>query len=229
MSKTTEHMIKLANLATDMLQHVDDLAGNLPAYLDNNNENWVRDIRTLFNLAYNYRAELDNEKILAERKPLVELKEHQQNPRDTCVDMGQAEPTDQDNYKHIDESVTDQHEQETFGEIDPSGLDAHSPGAKLDYGKPMIDDILAGFPGALWCVAEIGTFGAEKYTLNGWQSVANGISRYRNAAGRHRLKLQMGEINDKDSGLPHRYHEAWNVLAALELELRADAGFGEDL
>lgn len=104
-------------------------------------------------------------------------------------------------------------------EVDPNGLDQHAPGAKLDEGKPMVDDILAGFPRALMAVVEIGTFGAGKYSLNGWRHVENGIRRYRNAAGRHRLAIQRGEVFDNDSGFPHRYQEAWNVLAALELEL----------
>ena len=108
----------------------------------------------------------------------------------------------------------------TKTEVDPNGIDAHIPGAKMDHGKPLVDDILAGFPRALMAVAEVGTFGANKYTLNGWQQVVNGVNRYRNAAGRHRLYLQMGEVYDKDSKLLHRYHELWNMCAALELELR---------
>lgn len=107
-----------------------------------------------------------------------------------------------------------------ISEADPNGFAAHEPGAKLDSGKVFVDSILAGFPRALWGVAEVGTFGAQKYSLNGWQSVDDGIRRYREAAARHRLKRQMGELIDPDSGLLHEYHEAWNVLAALELELR---------
>ena len=111
-------------------------------------------------------------------------------------------------------------------EVDPNGLDIHSPGAKVDHGKVYADSILAGFPRALWGVCEVGTFGANKYSLNGWQSVDAGIRRYREAAARHRLKRQMGEEVDPDSGLPHEYHEAWNVLAALELTLRANEQAG---
>ncbi|MCP4342367.1 MAG: hypothetical protein GY799_26695 [Desulfobulbaceae bacterium] len=107
-----------------------------------------------------------------------------------------------------------------FYETDPDGIDAHTPGAKLDNGKIYADSILAGFPRALWGVAEVGTFGANKYSLGGWQSVADGERRYRDAAGRHRLERQQGEHLDPDSGLPHEFHEAWNVLAALELKLR---------
>ncbi len=48
--------------------------------------------------------------------------------------------------------------------------------------------------------------------------------RPRNAAGRHSLARQSGIYLDdgpKGTGLPHAYCEAWNTLAALELELRA--------
>lgn len=120
--------------------------------------------------------------------------------------------------------IADQHEQETFAplesqETDPSGLNPHAPGAKLDAGKPMVDDILAGFPRALMGVVEVGTFGAKKYSLNGYKEVENAVRRYRNAAGRHRLAIQRGETHDPESKLLHRFHEAWNVLASLELEL----------
>ena len=109
---------------------------------------------------------------------------------------------------------------ERIGESDPSGLDASQAGAKLDAGKIYADAIFAEMPRALWGVAECGTFGANKYSLGGWVSVEDGIRRYRDAAARHRLKRHMGETIDPDSGLPHTYHEAWNVLASLELELR---------
>lgn len=107
-----------------------------------------------------------------------------------------------------------------FTEADPSGLDAHEAGAKLDAGKIYADAILSEMARAIWGVAEVGTFGANKYSLGGWTSVEDGIRRYRDAAARHRLKRQMGELIDPDSGLKHTYHEAWNVLAALELEER---------
>lgn len=104
-------------------------------------------------------------------------------------------------------------------EADPDGLQPSDAGAKLDAGKIYADSILAGFPHALWGVADVGTFGAKKYSLNGWVSVKDGIRRYRDAAARHRLKRQMGELTDPESGLLHEFHEAWNVLAALELTL----------
>ena len=49
-------------------------------------------------------------------------------------------------------------------EKDPSGLSAHSAGAKLDAGKVRPDLILSGMSRALLAVAEVGTFGIIKYT-----------------------------------------------------------------
>lgn len=107
-------------------------------------------------------------------------------------------------------------------ETDPHGMDAHEPGAKLDFGKPRPGLVLGDFAHALERVVEVGTYGANKYTDHGWLSVPNAISRYLDAAGRHRLKRERGEEIDDESGLPHLAHEAWNVLAVLELLHRAE-------
>lgn len=103
-------------------------------------------------------------------------------------------------------------------ETDPNGVDQHQPGAKLDAGKPLAG-VLEDFSLALMAVAEIGTFGANKYSRGGWQSVPNGIERYKDATWRHLLK-ERNALLDDDSGLMHAAHMAWNVLARLELILR---------
>lgn len=105
-------------------------------------------------------------------------------------------------------------------EADPNGIDQHAPGAKLDAGKDMAAQILGQFPLALEAVAEVGTFGARKYTLGGWQHVIGGIVRYADAGMRHWLKRMAGETHDPDSKMLHLKHEAWNKLAELELTLR---------
>lgn len=106
-------------------------------------------------------------------------------------------------------------------EKDPNGLGQHEPGAKLDDGKVRPSLVISGFPRALLEVAKVGTYGAGKYTDGGWRSVPDGIKRYTDARDRHRL---MGAIeeNDRDSGISHLAHEAWNALAALELSLMAN-------
>lgn len=104
-------------------------------------------------------------------------------------------------------------------ELDPHGLDQHAPGAKLDAGKVRPDLILSGMPRALLAVARVATFGAEKYTANGWREVPNGVQRYTAALDRHRLQEGI-ELADDGSGLPHAAHLAWNALARLELMLQ---------
>lgn len=106
------------------------------------------------------------------------------------------------------------------GETDPNGIQPGEPGAKLDAGKVRAAQLLGQFSRALSAVAEVGEFGANKYVLGGWQEVSDGINRYENAQLRHWLKRQSGELNDSDSQLLHKAHEAWNALASLELYLR---------
>jgi len=105
-------------------------------------------------------------------------------------------------------------------EADRNGLDQHQAGAKLDAGKPRLALVLGGFANALWMVGQVGTFGANKYTPNGWLSVPEWQERYANAEWRHLLKEAMGEDIDPDSELLHAAHTAWNALAKLEKILR---------
>lgn len=105
-------------------------------------------------------------------------------------------------------------------EHDPSGLDPHSAGAKLDAGKVRPSLIIEGMARAVYAVSEVATFGAAKYTPGGWVLVANGRERYADAGYRHVLKRAMGEERDPDSKLEHLAHEAWNALAKLDLAIR---------
>lgn len=162
-------------------------------------------------------------------------------------------------------------------ERDPSGLDPHTPGAKLDAGKsrpvlvlgafapallnamyprvkgssPSTDPIgdrkldelvllaasmrdgsgvrnriheeLADNPAAkLLAAVDVGTYGAAKYSPDGWLSVPDGKRRYAEAAVRHRLKELAGEELDPESGLPHAAHYLWNLLAYQTLHLQED-------
>jgi len=105
-------------------------------------------------------------------------------------------------------------------EFDPNGKKASDPGSKLDGGKSLAG-VLGDFALALMAVAEVGTHGAEKYSRGGWQSVPDAETRYHDAEWRHLLKRRHEDF-DKDSGLLHDAHRAWNVLAQLELRLRKD-------
>lgn len=111
--------------------------------------------------------------------------------------------------------------------------DQHSPGAKLDDGKPDMS-LLMDFSRALEQVALVGTYGKVKYSRGGWQFVSDGINRYLSAAWRHLTKVFTGKKFDEDpfyetpTGLPYRdriRHDAqvaWNFLAWLELRLREE-------
>jgi hypothetical protein len=92
---------------------------------------------------------------------------------------------------------------------------------KYDGGKPCsFRGAIEYFPRAITAVAEISTFGAQKYAWKGWEGVDDGINRYSDAMVRHMLKEAMGEEVDPDSGLLHAAHLAWGALARLELILR---------
>lgn len=110
----------------------------------------------------------------------------------------------------------------THIEHDPNGLSPHEAGAKLDAGKPRAALVLGGFSRALLAVAEIGTYGAAKYSPRGWETVDNGRERYTDALLRHYLREETGKESDPESGLLHAAHLAWNALARLELILREE-------
>lgn len=105
---------------------------------------------------------------------------------------------------------------------DPTGKHQHEPGAKLDHGKPRIGLVINGFARALGEVGRVGTFGAQKYTDNGWIQVENGIERYTDAMYRHLLAEARGEEIDRETYIRHAAHAAWNALARLDLMLRME-------
>lgn len=105
-------------------------------------------------------------------------------------------------------------------EFDPNGKSAKDSGSKLDAGKNRVGLVLGGFADALWEVGRVGTFGANKYTDNGWMTVENGEARYDDAMFRHWLKMRQGEVIDDESGMYHAAQVAWNALAHLSLMLR---------
>lgn len=108
-------------------------------------------------------------------------------------------------------------------EKDPSGKDLNSPGAKADLGKLRPWLVLGAFSRALEEVTRIGTFGAKKYTDNGWLQVDDAENRYMEAAIRHLLEYGKGNMIDDGPGgtnCKHLGQVAWNILAVLELQAR---------
>lgn len=106
-------------------------------------------------------------------------------------------------------------------DVDPNGVGQHDAGAKLDAGKPRPSLVLGGFSRALMDVTEVGTFGANKYSDNGWKEVDKGEQRYFDAAMRHIMADMRGETLDPESNLPHLAHATWNLLAVVEFRNKA--------
>lgn len=104
-------------------------------------------------------------------------------------------------------------------ELDPTGRSAGEPGAKLDAGKPRME-LLQDFALALKEVAWVATYGAEKYSEGGWQTVPDGAKRYSGAMLRHYFAEKVEEFDSEDPRFMHAAQVAWNALARLELILR---------
>ena len=105
-------------------------------------------------------------------------------------------------------------------EKDPHNINQHDPGAKLDDGKVRAGLVINGFSIAITEVAKVGTYGAKKYSDNGWVAVPDGVNRYTDAMYRHLLKEASGESTDNETGILHAAHAAWNALARLELMMK---------
>ena len=112
-------------------------------------------------------------------------------------------------------------------QTDPNNLNQHTPGAKLDAGKVRAGLMIVGFSNALTRVAEVTTFGAKKYTPNGWLSVPDSQARYTDALYRH-LLASHNIKHDPETGIEHLAHAAWNALALLELELRKELQYSPE-
>ena len=95
----------------------------------------------------------------------------------------------------------------------------HEPGAKDDGAKPDLDLVLGAFSKALIEVGKVGTFGAKKYSDNGWKKVPDAQRRYLSAMQRHYCTYKDDELYDPETNLSHLAHTAWNALAALYFEL----------
>jgi hypothetical protein len=98
-------------------------------------------------------------------------------------------------------------------ELAPVGYEQQKtdPGSKYDAGKLRMDLIPAD---SLRDLAEVYTFGAEKYEDEGWRK---GISwkRIYGAVLRHLTAWFLGEDLDQESGLPHLAHACWGLMTLL--------------
>jgi len=141
--------------------------------------------------------------------------------------MGKMPPMSEDfedalGCKESTQVKVDSIEMQTFGklkEVDPNGVDAHDGGAKLDAGKNQLGSILGDFSNALMAVGEVGTRGAQKYSLGGWKEVPEGKRRYTDAMLRHFCK-ESNSLYDEELPVLHAAQVAWNALARLEFILK---------
>ena len=81
-------------------------------------------------------------------------------------------------------------------------------GTKYDKEKPMMFLLDPSF---LEGLAEVLTFGSKKYNSHNWRG-GIAYSRLISAAYRHLGAINRGEDIDPESGLPHVYHLACNVM-----------------
>ena len=85
---------------------------------------------------------------------------------------------------------------------------------KDDQGKIRFDLVPTS---AMTGLAEVLTFGANKYSPNGWRHVKHAEERYYSALVRHLIAWKDGDENDSESGLNHLKHAMTNVAFLLEL------------
>lgn len=91
---------------------------------------------------------------------------------------------------------------------------------KSDGGKPRFDLLMDAMPNALLDVVKVLTWAVEVkgYKAHSWKEVPEAKRRYRAAMQRHENAIARGEVNDPESGLPHRAHIATNALFLAELD-----------
>lgn len=70
-------------------------------------------------------------------------------------------------------------------------------------------------PECLTGLAEVLTYGAEKYKPNSWQNVENGIDEHYSALMRHLIKWRQGDIYDEETKLSHIKHVLTNAMFLL--------------
>lgn len=69
-------------------------------------------------------------------------------------------------------------------------------------------------PEALFLIAEVFGYGAEKYAAHNWRKGYEWSLNYA-AMNRHLWAFWQGEDNDPESGLPHLAHAGFHVMALL--------------
>ena len=101
-----------------------------------------------------------------------------------------------------------------LGLICSSCVDALRPtgGLKYDAGKLRYDLVP---PHVIKAIADVLTYGADKYAPNSWQTVSNGETRYTAAMMRHFEAYREGEELDPETGKSHLSHCLCNLAFLL--------------
>lgn len=86
---------------------------------------------------------------------------------------------------------------------------------KFDQGKLRMDLIP---PNTINTLAQVLTYGANKYRPNGWKAVDDATERYYSAAMRHLMAWRSGEFTDPESGMSHLAHVLTNIAFLIEFE-----------
>lgn len=73
-------------------------------------------------------------------------------------------------------------------------------------------------------IVKVYTMGAEKYADDAWKTIPDAHRRYLAALFRHVAAYERGERLDKESGLSHLAHAAWNAIAILWLDINNKEG-----
>lgn len=95
---------------------------------------------------------------------------------------------------------------------------------KADNGKTRLDLVTPTF---IEAVGKIRTFGVQKYgDSDSWAKVEP--QRYMAALLRHINAYRMGEEIDKESGMPHLWHAACNLMFLIDLDMQSTGDAGEN-
>jgi len=114
--------------------------------------------------------------------------------------------TDQYNWVDVDSKQS---------KINACKQDTQKGGLKFDAGKLRYSLVPhCAFKG----MAEVLTFGAEKYEANSWQNVEDAKERYLNALYRHIESYRNSETKDRESGISHLSHAMTNCAFLLHFE-----------
>lgn len=76
-------------------------------------------------------------------------------------------------------------------------------------------------------IVKVYTMGAEKYADGAWKDILDGYRRYKAALLRHITAYDKGERVDKESGLSHLAHAAWNAIAMLYYDMNGKVYEGD--